>query len=665
MHHLIHGTTGLGLAYTLALTGVIVALVQERAPLVRSGILCLPVAALAILPAGIAAALAAVPIRLLSLIGIPQGLVGLLQVLCGAFIVVAFGYAAGLLLARVRGDLGSLHRRGAVLGFPSGAGATRVAARTAPAPDGVTIAGVAIACADETKHFKIIGTTGTGKSTGIREILRGALARGDRVVIGDPDGGYLERFHDVGRGDVILSPFWSGACKWDPFMEICAPQDIEQLARALIADGSEGRMWQEYARTFFSELLRRCMERGVGDDRTLHHLVTSASREELREMLAGTPAGPFLEEGNERMFGSIRSVASSSLKAFAHTSKQEGPRFGVRSWVRKGAAAGRPGSVLFLPYRAGEIESMRTMISAWMRLAMFQVMDAPEGDQRIWFMLDELDALGAIDGLKDALARLRKFGGRCVLGFQSIGQVSDTYGAGTAHTIVENCANTLVLRCSASERGGTSEFASRLIGQREVVHRVRSYGSRLWPFHRSSSEHIQIEPAVLAAEIERLPDLEGFLKAAANPDWMSVRLTPDPPAPHTSTPAPVDGLRAADVPAPPVMAEAPAAASPAGGTAPPAGGAGSSRRARAPRARTRKAASSADGARVPAAQRDDGASSSDAQATARSGMANPASPDEPALSATPVRQTGTASTTRDGHVPMEGAQAGTTELEEE
>jgi hypothetical protein len=28
-------------------------------------------------------------------------------------------------------------------------------------------------------------------------------------------------------------------------------------------------------------------------------------------------------------------------------------------------------------------------------------------------------ALGPIDGLKDALARLRKFGGRCVLGFQS------------------------------------------------------------------------------------------------------------------------------------------------------------------------------------------------------------------------------------------------------
>ena len=89
------------------------------------------------------------------------------------------------------------------------------------------------------------------------------------------------------------------------------------------------------------------------------------------------------------------------------------------------AAAG----VLFMPYRAGQIAALRSTISAWMRLAIFEAMERAEGDQRLWFVVDELDALGQIDGLKDALARLRKFGGRCVLGFQSIAQVSSTYGA--------------------------------------------------------------------------------------------------------------------------------------------------------------------------------------------------------------------------------------------
>jgi len=155
-------------------------------------------------------------------------------------------------------------------------------------------------------------------------------------------------------------------------------------------------------------------------------------------------------------------------------------------------------------------------------------MSRPEEDQRLWFVIDELDALGAIDGLKDALARLRKFGGRCVLGFQSIAQVSGEYGRAAAQTIVENCGNSVILRCSASERGGTSSFASQLIGQREVLRITESRSRqplRLLPTI-TRSEHLNIEPAVLDSEIEQLPDLRGFMKLASSPHWRRVTLAP-------------------------------------------------------------------------------------------------------------------------------------------
>jgi hypothetical protein len=42
----------------------------------------------------------------------------------------------------------------------------------------------------------------------------------------------------------------------------------------------------------------------------------------------------------------------------------------------------------------------------------------------------------------------------------------------------------------------------------------------------TSSESVKIEPAVMASEIERLPDLEGFLKLASVPDWLPVKLIP-------------------------------------------------------------------------------------------------------------------------------------------
>jgi len=108
-----------------------------------------------------------------------------------------------------------------------------------------------------------------------------------------------------------------------------------------------------------------------------------------------------------------------------------------------------------------------------------------------------------------------------------IAQVSATYGAAEAQTIIENCANTFILRCSGSEHGGTSQFAARLIGEREVIRRHTARG-REGLFSRGArrsvnvSEQHLIESAVLAAELEQLPDLTGYLKTAAAPQWLRV-----------------------------------------------------------------------------------------------------------------------------------------------
>src|SRR5579883_578488 len=226
------------------------------------------------------------------------------------------------------------------------------------------------------------------------------------------------------------------------------------------------------------------------------------------------------------MFGSIRSVAGSAAAALEHVQAQRARPFSVRDWIETGRG------VLFLPYQASQIAALRTIIATWVRLAIFEVMCHEGAERRLWLIVDELDALGAIDGLKDALARLRKFGGRCVLGFQSVAQVSSTYGAGEAQTIVENCANTLILRCSASEHGGTSQFASRLIGEREVIRRSTSRGrdgsgfpgGRGWRRSTNVTEQRVTEPAVLASELEQLPDLTGYLKSASSAVWLRVRL---------------------------------------------------------------------------------------------------------------------------------------------
>jgi hypothetical protein len=98
--------------------------------------------------------------------------------------------------------------------------------------------------------------------------------------------------------------------------------------------------------------------------------------------------------------------------------------------------------------------------------------------------------------------------------------------------IVENCANTLILRCSGSEQGGTSQFASRLIGEREVIRRQRSrgrdrdglFGARGTRRSSQVSEQQVIESAVLASELEQLPDLAGYFKSASSHSWTRIGL---------------------------------------------------------------------------------------------------------------------------------------------
>jgi Type IV secretion-system coupling protein DNA-binding domain len=90
--------------------------------------------------------------------------------------------------------------------------------------------------------------------------------------------------------------------------------------------------------------------------------------------------------------------------------------------------------------------------------------------------------------------------------------------------------NILILRCSGSEHGGTSQFASRLIGEREVLrrHTSRARDRELGFTARGARRSLSVsqqqitEAAVLPSELEQLPDLSGYLKTAGSPAWLRV-----------------------------------------------------------------------------------------------------------------------------------------------
>ena len=342
---------------------------------------------------------------------------------------------------------------------------------------------------------------------------------------------------------MVLEPLRAEGGKWDLFGEIHDSYDAAELASGLIPSSSDPTPANgaPTRAPFFVAVLRRCRE---------------MNRRDLRELCGCSPSR--LARSFSPWSGYRRRSRSSSSKTPGCSVRYDRCGVGDRGLRARARPAGRSLSRCASgsgadPLR-GTVHPLQGGPDRRAPLDDFHLDAARhlrghdrrgESDQRLWFVIDELDALGAIDGLKDALARLRKFGGRCVLGFQSIAQVSSDLWKGDAQTIVENCGNTLILRCSAA-----NTEAHRNLPRAHRTARSHAYdGLELvdpneWRTSSTATELVRIEPAIMASQIERLADLEGYLKLASVPDWCAVKLAP------VSGPTPVRVRRPATVTTP-------------------------------------------------------------------------------------------------------------------
>jgi len=66
----------------------------------------------------------------------------------------------------------------------------------------------------------LMGDTGTGKSSLIRQLLLQVQARGETAIIYDPALEYTPQFFDPDRGDAILNPLDRRTPFWTPADEL-------------------------------------------------------------------------------------------------------------------------------------------------------------------------------------------------------------------------------------------------------------------------------------------------------------------------------------------------------------------------------------------------------------------------------------------------------------
>lgn len=322
----------------------------------------------------------------------------------------------------------------------------------------------------ETRHLALIGTTGSGKTTVLRQMLDDIERRGHAAIVYDTSGEFVAHYYRPDRGDIILNPFDSRAAYWSPFDELSHPADAERIAHQLVPSPAraEDDVWISAARALVANVLRELWRDGRADLPTLFDTLQHATKEELKARLQGTSSARTFEADAEKATASVLFMLAKAASAlqFLQASPGKAGRFSFKRFFEELDATEGPKPWVFVARKEEYFDATKPLLACFLECAATALMATPPSrSRRVWFILDELADLPKVDNLARLLPQGRKFGAAAVLAFQAIGQMRDRYGKDGAEALLA-CANTkLFLQVLDPD---TRRWASQCIGDAEV-----------------------------------------------------------------------------------------------------------------------------------------------------------------------------------------------------
>ena len=371
-----------------------------------------------------------------------------------------------------------------------------------------SIAGIPYPERTETQHTIVSGTTGSGKTVLISDLVSQIRARGERCVIYDKMGSYTRAFFDPGR-DVLMNPLDARAPRWSPFLEARNPRDFDMMAAALIPQQKDtvDPVLGDGGAPALLERRRGVLEEGrqgqQGPGRPpAQDRPDRAGRGDGRH---GRPVDRRSGEPQDRALGA-RHAHRQPLGARVPAGRREAlldPRVDIRRGARRVPVpdlAGRPAC-----------EPARSDLDLARDRGQRHADAGPGRRRRIWVILDELPTLHQVPSLQPGLAESRQFGGCFVLGVQVASALRDLYGRNGAETISGLCGTRVVL--AAPDRD-TAQWSADSLGRSEIeeVAEGYTYGANTIRDGVSLTPRRELRALALPSEIMRLANLEGYLK---------------------------------------------------------------------------------------------------------------------------------------------------------
>lgn len=371
------------------------------------------------------------------------------------------------------------------------------------------IGGVSLPYGSETQHIQIVGTTGSGKTVAIRDLLTTIRDRGERAIIYDKGGTYLSRFYRENQ-DVILNPLDSRGHAWNVWAECEDKADLEALAEAIMPMPINNTMdpfWIKAARMIFVSTANELKNDPNRSNLMLLQYLLTADLGRIHHLLRHTEAESLVSDKVQKTALNVKTVMATYLKSLLYL-KDDGDIFSIRQWILNDQS----NSCLFVSSDGRKHPTIRPLISAWINTATKELLSLPPDDnRRVWFILDELATLHALPFLAAVKSESRKFGGCFLLGHHGASQLRTIYSNDGAASLSNLCSTRFYLRLPEYS---DAEHASRNIGSIEIeeVSESISYGANTMRDGISVSRQTKEKQLVLPTQIQASNDLQGYLR---------------------------------------------------------------------------------------------------------------------------------------------------------
>lgn len=359
----------------------------------------------------------------------------------------------------------------------------------------------------EQAHTLILGSTGSGKTKVIQDLVRQLKERKSKAIIVDIKGDYIRHFYDESRGDIILNPLDKRGANWSFFKETDTLRGFDTIAKTLMPDAGKDPFWVNSARLIFSEFASIYSNENLSLAEFANKLLSS-DISFLEKALSNTKAKHLVNQKADKTVVCVLMMLAIYLAPFKLYNKKE-KVFSISDWVNDK----NQNNFLFISTSPDVKATLNSLVQMQVDIAINALCSSKDNaNKQVWFILDELAYFDqGISNLKDGLTISRSFGGAFVLGAQDMSSLSKIYGHDLSRVIANNCRNKFIMNVDDSY---TARWCSDLFGEGEIEewNEGLSYGAHEMRDGVSSNKSNKIKRTILPSEFAQLKTGSGYIR---------------------------------------------------------------------------------------------------------------------------------------------------------